>query len=416
MERHKVGTRSTFRCLRVSAAILYFSSSLGLSIAGLPERAQAADPQPPTSVPLPTGATAWNLILNDDFIGTAYDTATWNPYADWGGVGSFNAGRENYYPSQIQVSNGVCHLVAQPNPGATTFANSYKSGELISARANTNPATPYKFSFLYGYVEARLKIVNITGFFGAFWMLPDKTDYNYEWEIDILEVLGCDHRTMYQTYHYAPGLPAGQARNTSWTPNQGSGNNGNAPVLDYSTAYHTIGVDWEPDHLTFYIDSIASGTFPTRGTNNSNIARTAGYILIQQMVDNSWLRAAACAVHDTTSATDTFDIDYVRVWQGTSQSGVGDGGRSVAQGNAGIQVVANPMHGQTTFMVTGEGQGRIAVVTVYSDQGRLIRRLAGTNPVWDGANEQGEKVRPGPYFYSVDCAGMTHTGKILCVR
>jgi len=292
---------------------------------GLSVSASAQDPQPPTSVPLPADASKWKLILNENFSGTAYDTSRWNPYADWGGNGSFNNGRENYYASQVRLSNDICNLVAEPNPGVTGFTNSYKSGELISARGNTNASAPYKFSFLYGYVEARLKIVNISGFFGAFWMIPCKKNYTYEWEIDILEVLGSEHRTMFQTYHYYPGLPIDQSRNTSWTPNQGLGNNGNAPVLDYSTAYHTYGLDWQRDHLTFYIDGIASGSFPNKGANNSNIANTPGYILIQQMVENGWCRSWNALVPDTFSSRDTFHIDYVRVWQGDTGIGVETG-------------------------------------------------------------------------------------------
>ena len=415
MELRKERPVKTSRGLWASAFILYFSFGLGLFITGLPERVQAADPQPPAAVPLPSGMSSWKLILNENFDGTAYDTSIWNPYADWGGVGSFNSGRENYYPSQIRVSNGICNLVAEPNPGATTFANSYKSGELISARANTGSATPYKFSFLYGYIEARLKIVNVSGFFGAFWMLPDKKNFNYEWEIDILEVLGHDHRTMFQTYHYYPGLPLDQTRNTSWTPNRGSGNNGNAPVLDYSTGYHTYGVDWQLDHLTFYIDGIASGTFPTPGTNNTNIPRTAGYILIQQMVENSWIRATAQLLPDSTASVDTFHLDYVRVWQGVNGNGIITMPPVPGQ-KPFTEVSPLIAHGRVTFVVNSKGPKRIAAVTVYDDQGRLVRRLTGRNPVWDGANEQGTNVKPGLYFYSADYAGMTQTGKIMYVR
>ena len=380
--------------------------------------AHAQIPQPPASVPLPSGMASWNLILNENFDGTAYDTSIWNPFADWGGVGSFNSGRENYYPSQIQVSNGVCHLVAQPNPGIATFANSYKSGELISARANTNSLTPYKFSFLYGYVEARLKIVSKSGFFGAFWMLPDKKNYNYEWEIDILEQLGNDHRTMFQTYNYYPGLPLDSSRNASWTPNKGGGNNGNAPVIDYSTAYHTFGVDWQPNHLTFYIDGIASGTFPTPGANNVNIPRTAGYILIQQMVENSWCRQPmfACTLSNAATSTDTFNIDYVRVWQGTNQNGVREGAAIVPRVAGNIEVFPNPMHDRTAFIIKNGNPKQIAAVTVYDDQGRLVRRLTGRNLVWDGSDAQGNKIKPGLYFYSADYDGMIQTGKIMYVR
>jgi len=375
----------------------------------------AQNPQPPASVPLPTNATAWQLIFNDNFDGTAYDTSRWNPYADWGGNGSFNSGRENYYPSQIRVSNGICNLVAEPNPGITTFTNSYKSGELISARANTGAATPYKVSFLYGYVEARLKIVNVSGFFGAFWMVPSKKNFTYEWEIDILEVLGHDHRTMFQTYHYYPGLPLDQSRNTSWTPNQGSGNNGTAPVLDYSTGYHTYGVDWQPEHLTFYIDGIASGTFPSAGSGNSNIANTPGYILIQQMVENSWIRSTGRLLPDSTASLDTFHVDYVRVWQGVNGPGVNTG-PPVPERQPVIAVSPNPAHGTVYFSVNISEKNRTPAVMIYNMQGKMVSCLNARRPAWNGVDQAGVPVQAGVYFYRLRTSGNDVCGKFFLTR
>jgi beta-glucanase (GH16 family) len=409
MDRHHSRTGNVSRGLRVFAGVLSFFVFFTIW------PANAQDPLPPASIPLPANATAWKLIFNDNFDGTAYDTSRWNPYADWGGNGSFNSGRENYYPSQIRVSNGICNLVAEPNPGITTFTNSYKSGELISARTNTNAATPYKFSFLYGYIEARLKIVNISGFFGAFWMIPAKKNYNYEWEIDILEVLGHDHRTMFQTYHYFPGLPLDQARNTSWTPNKGSGNNGGAPVLDYSTGYHTYGVDWQPDHLTFYIDGIASGKFPSPGTNNSNIANTPGYILIQQMVENSWIRATGQLLPDSAASRDTFHIDYVHVWQGTSGNGTNPV-RPLLGRKPVVEVSPNPAHGQVRFAVKSLDQNPVSAVMIFDEQGRLVRRLSAQHTLWDGINQAGVPVKSGMYLYRVLVRGNEIRGKVFLVR
>ncbi|HUI93184.1 MAG TPA: glycoside hydrolase family 16 protein [Chitinivibrionales bacterium] len=394
------------------AAALTLTCCVVLLIILCPHYIFAADPQPPGTVPLPAGMNSWKLILNENFDSTSYDTSRWNPYADWGGVGSFNNGRENYYPSQIQVNSGVCHLVAQPNPGVTTFSNSYKSGELISARANTNDNTPYKFSFLYGYIEARLKIVDVSGFFGAFWMLPCKKNYTYEWEIDILEVLGNDPRTMWMHYSWSDGLTTDVSRNKSWTPNTGVGNNGTGPAMDFSKVFHTIGVDWEPDHLTFYLDGTAAGTFPSPGANNSNIARTPGYILIQQMVENDWCRAAACTLQ-TAGATDTFDIDYVRVWQGTTQSGARE--RIAPGADESMSISCRQDDGGTVFFVKN-GARRLDAVNIYDDRGRLVRRLSGGNPRWDGADAHSIRVKPGLYLYAAECAGTVQKGMFLRVR
>lgn len=369
------------------------------------------EPTPPVSVPLPAGAIAWKLLFNDEFDGAAYDTSKWNPYADWSGNGSFNNGREKYSTSQIKLSNGICNLIAQPDPKATEFTGSYKSGELISARANTSSSTPYKFDFLYGYVEARLKIVEKPGFFTAYWMLPSKKDYNYEWEIDILEQLGGQNKTMFQTYHYTPGLANGVARNTSWTPNDGLNNNGKAPVLDYSKDFHTVGVDWQPDHLTFYIDGIASGSFPNKGSDNSNIARTRGYILIQQMVENSWCRSWDLLAADSTKTADTLQIDYVRVWQGTNKKM----GMPGATPEKTVHLAPSTIHGQVNFS-TISGYAVPSTVTIYDESSRLVRRISGRQLTWDWTDRTGRPVPPGLYFYALNCGGSIQTGKVMRLR
>ena len=210
--------------------------------------------------------------------------------------------------------DGICHLVAEPHPTITTFDGSYMSGEILTCRDSPSGGLPYKFTFQYGYVEARVKNVNIPGFFCDFWMLPAKTNYVYEWEIDILEVLGHDYYTMHQTYHYRQGLPYNLARNESWGTLNNPGRNGTGPDMNFSRDYHTFGLDWQPDHLTFYINGIATGTFDDPGTNNENIPNSPGYIIIQQMVENSWIRSTGIVLPNTT-ISETYYIDYVRVWQ-----------------------------------------------------------------------------------------------------
>ena len=68
--------------------------------------------------------------------------------------------------------------------------------------------------------------------------------------------------TDWSRYHYA-------GRDQSYTPNSGTGNNGACPVIDYSTDFHRIGVDWEKDHVAFYLDGKMCGQY----TNAANIEK-----------------------------------------------------------------------------------------------------------------------------------------------
>src|SRR5262249_55573094 len=163
-----------------------------------------------------------------------------------------NSGYEHYLPSQVSVSNGTAKLVAEPlSPPYTDSACYggkciYKSGMVSTARPNANGSN-YLYSFTYGYVEARMKVPGTQGFFTAFWMLTTATNYVYPYEIDIVEILGHDPSDVEMHYLY-------NNRSSHYTPNHAGGVNGACATLNYSQGFHTYGMDWQPDHIAFYID------------------------------------------------------------------------------------------------------------------------------------------------------------------
>src|SRR5690242_3006022 len=98
--------------------------------------------------------------------------------------------------------------------------------------------TEYSFSQTYGYFEERAQLPAGQGAWPAFWLL----DENGTWppEIDVLEALGNNSSTYYTTVH----------DNALSGTSLGQGNS----VADTSSGYHTYGLDWEPDNITFYFD------------------------------------------------------------------------------------------------------------------------------------------------------------------
>jgi hypothetical protein len=256
---------------------------------------------------------SWKVIFNDDFNGTAYDPAKWTPCFDWNFgdcTSSFNAGREHYQPSQVQLSGGVAHLVAAPLSPAyisTACLNSsctYKAGLLSTARPNAGDGSGYRFPFTYGYVESRMKYPAVSGMFTAFWMLPTDTTYNYRSEIDIAEILGGEPDTIFMTYHPPPSR-SGESINT------GEHNNAACPVKDYSKDWVRIGMDWEPNYIAWYIDGVKCGQ---RNSTDMQIENGPMQIILHMMVDNNWERSWGMTLpNQTTSAS--LDVDYVHIYQ-----------------------------------------------------------------------------------------------------
>jgi glycosyl hydrolase family 16 len=264
---------------------------------------------------LPPAATgrSWQLTFSSEFEGTQLDATKLTPCFDWnygGCTSSFNQGREHYAPSQIRLSGGIARLVAEPTSppvasgGCQNGSCTYLSGLLSTARPRADNGSDYLYTFTYGYVEARLKLVATQGFFTAFWMLPAETTYVYRSEIDILEHLGHDPVTMFMTYHY-------NDRGSSYAVNSGVGNNGACPALNYGTDFHRFGVDWQAGHVAWYIDGIKCAQF---NGNSTTIENGPMQIILDLMVDNTWQRSWNRGLLDSTLVR-ALEVDYIRVFQ-----------------------------------------------------------------------------------------------------
>jgi beta-glucanase (GH16 family) len=100
------------------------------------------------------------------------------------------------------------------------------------------------------YFEGRMKLLRGRGMWSAFWPVPGPVDdSDTPPEVDIMEHLGHDTTKIYMTNHWGIHSPysrheyAGEAQGTYLGP-------------DYPAAFHVFVVDWEPTHITWYIDAV----------------------------------------------------------------------------------------------------------------------------------------------------------------
>jgi len=142
----------------------------------------------------------------------------------------------NYAPTASvtpwTVNNGILTLTAAPASSSIQpliDGYQYTSGMITTDKS---------FSQTYGYFEERAQLPAGQGLWPAFWLL----DENGQWppEIDAVEQLGNNPSIDYTNVH----------SNTLSGGDVGQNN----PVADTSSGYHTYGVDWEPDYITFYFD------------------------------------------------------------------------------------------------------------------------------------------------------------------
>lgn len=318
------GMRSTHRRKPVSTRTALAAAVLTLVIGGIScttvESRKSCDtpgemstppdcyPEPPAP---PAPGKSWRVVYSVDFDGEDLDPDKLTPCFDWNYgecTSTFNTGRETYRPEQVRVSDGIARLVAEPlapaeqNDSCYEGLCTYKSGLISTARPNAETGQ-YLFPFTYGYLEARLKFPAQPGFFTALWMLPTNPDYKYGKEIDILEVLGGDPRTLYMTYYYGE-------REQRYRVNAGIDDNGACPVRDFSRDWIRVGVDWQPDHIAWYVNGVKCGEF----TDAAHIESGPMQFIMNLMVDNEWERDEGSVLTDLTAAAE-LQVDYIRILQ-----------------------------------------------------------------------------------------------------
>lgn len=206
-----------------------------------------------------TQSTPWKLMWGDDFHGPAGsppDQSKWT--SDIGGNGwgdkqlEYNTDNKNAY----QDGKGNLILEArQENPD--NLKCWYGPCRYTSARITTRGL----FNFTYGLLLARIKIPSGQGIWPAFWLLGS----NYEkvgWpacgEIDVMENVGKKEPA---TIHGSTHGPENFTRPYV------------LPHGTFADDYHTFGVEWEPNRLSFIMDDIDYATL-----NRSTLTKPQNWV------------------------------------------------------------------------------------------------------------------------------------------
>ena len=242
----------------------------------------------PTITPAPPVEPPWTLAWSDEFNDASIDTSKWQ-------ISNFMSPRnneKNYYTLEdAYLSGGSLVIRAQQR---SYNGAAYTSGQLIS-RDYVIPGSPVK-------IEMRVKAMNGQGLHGGFWAFHDDTNppacTNCVWppEIDVLEVIGSEPQSIYQTYH------AVNSANDGWHPIYNSG-------IDFTSSYHIVTAVWLPGSVTFYYDGILNHTVA-----NSGIEEIDMKILLDTSIGGNWP-----GLPDATTVFPNYAyVDYVRVYTGGS--------------------------------------------------------------------------------------------------
>jgi beta-glucanase (GH16 family) len=341
---------------------------------------------------LPARAQTWNLVWSDEFNGAAGaypDGSKWS--YDVGGGGWGNGEWETYC---APGSNAAPCSAANPNAftdgkgNLVIRARRDAAGSWTSARMLTSG----KFTFQFGRVEARMKLVAANGLWPAFWMLGSNIG-SVGWpacgEIDIMEWVD----------NYGPSQTSSTIHGPGYSGASGIGVQTGFPNgtrID-DASYHVYGVIWSNNQVQFYRDT---PTNITRTITSANIPAGTSwaynhpfFILLNQAVGGNWFPGP----DSTTPAVNDVLVDYVRVYQASTTPPPATGVVALRASANGLYVsaeaagasplVANRSVASTweQFKVLSNADGTVSILAVIDNQyvtvdtangGRLIANAA----------------------------------------
>lgn len=232
-------------------------------------------------------AADWKLIFHDEFNGAFLDGRKWSRLrGNHHKYGSpFNRRIESaaYNARNATQRNGSAVLTVKRRPAENYPRFPYSSGMIQSGP---------RFSFRYGYMEARVKVPRCSGCWPAFWMMENPPDSKWPPEIDVFEYFDTarDGRPHFN-FHY---VDKGKHRQI------GIKKYGEAGV-DYVGGWHTYAVLWTPETIQVYVDDVAGPTY----NDASRIPDRAYYVIFNLAVQRGKRPRSGSKML----------VDWVRVWQ-----------------------------------------------------------------------------------------------------
>lgn len=229
-----------------------------------PAPAPGPIPDPASGTATAAAAHGWRLVAADEFDGSRVDTGRWTLY-DGAGNGGVGLRR----PSAVSQSGGELH---------------------ITGRGDVSGGMNWRGGRTYGRWEVRARMDRGNGYAPAILLWPSSGRWPQDGEIDLSEIPRGDRRESHFTIHWG-------AENSQ---------TGFASRGDF-TQWHTFAVEWQPDHITFFLDGRAVYT----NTDPVAIPRGPMHLAVQNDVGPyNWIPPR----DPSTPPEVALHVDWVRIY------------------------------------------------------------------------------------------------------
>ena len=251
----------------------------------------------PYSVP-----AGYQLVLDEKFDGSEYDSSVWTPMTYGNGVG--NAEMQYYQPENLSVNNGVLDITAKnevrfDNTGIVQ--HNFTSGRL---------STIGKKAFRYGKIAIRADVPDVPGTHFAFWL--GAFDVNVQGfptagNMDIVQT-GIYGQFEEVEGHFQFGTEGDNLQDMTRFYHSGEGFNA-------ADGFHIYEIEWTPLRVTFMVDGQQTGTIFRNGENDDAFDNYY-YLAVNMGLQSEYSIYGGNQSYDLANALpETAKVDWIKVWQ-----------------------------------------------------------------------------------------------------
>ncbi|OPJ60515.1 glycoside hydrolase family 16 protein [Clostridium chromiireducens] len=234
----------------------------------------------------------WEITWSDEFNGDKINPLNWTYDIDGHGWGNNELQYYTDRPENARVEDGNLIIEARKEL--------YKGSQYTSARLKTEGLQ----NFLYGKIEARIKLPEGQGLWPAFWMLGSNMS-SVNWpdcgELDIMEHINFTEN-IYGTAH--------------WNAHDGAQykSYGGQTNIDV-TQYHNYSVEWSPNFIKWFVDGTKYAEYDiTNSVNGTTSYHKPFFIVLNMAVGGNWPKNP----DSLTEFPAKMYVDYVRVYHDNS--------------------------------------------------------------------------------------------------
>lgn len=234
----------------------------------------------------------WTLTFEETFDGPGIDETKWN-------ISTSHFSKFFFYQKEmVSVENGMLKLGAAKKP---VEGREYISGQIGGFG---------KWAQSYGYFEARVRLPTTRGFWPAFWLMPDRdihgpTDQQSIWNRNSTKWGGMEFDILEHLSEWGPGRHNVAVHWDGYGEMHKAWGDSQVYYGPTPDGWHTFGMLWEPGKLTWFIDGQKKAEW-----ENDRVGSVPAHLLLSLQL-GGW----ATKDIDLSKINETFDVDWVRVWQ-----------------------------------------------------------------------------------------------------